>query len=262
MSAWVRAVCMEREQAFEDQIKSVVRLLRRPAAGNHQDHRLLFSRLSPGIGVRRRGNVAFARGDTDVTAAVCNVWMSSNKLCPLTWTIELRLEEINDGMVFGIVGRNYRDGKLTASRHAVVVRASDGGVVHKGADTSLFLRPMKAGDTLRLTVEMQTLTLTVSLVGDHHLTSSEVSIDKIPHEVAVAVQFAKGPPQRVRILRFATEKPMGSSGRLSRSKALWDDESVQQPLQKRLTYMNLFSWRDRAPVHCELEETSVASSLS
>ena len=173
-------------------------------------------------------------------------------------------------MAIGICFHNFRerDGLLTESRHSLVARASDGAVLRKGTSTGLLLRPFKEGDILRLTIDMQARELTFELLASGEAdgntrNSAAVTVERLPNEVVVAVGFpgsseSDASPQRVKILSCSSERPV----RACRREA-WDhDDNIQPPLHQRPTYTNLFSWRDRAPVHCALEEASVASSLT
>jgi len=269
MAHWLRAVCVEREAAFECQFKSIVRMIRSPtSAAEEIEQPLRFSiRQRPaGIRISRRGNVASSQGGAS-DALLCGIWMPSAR--PLTWQVDLAVEEAHAEMVIGVVGRNYRGGSLAASKHTAVVRVNDGRIVSKGADTPFMLRPLVRGDKLRLIVDMQARELTFELVGAHHAVSCAAAgcaatIERIPEEVTVAVGFASSStalPQRVRLLGCVSDKPVRQPSSARASKGLWDDDNVQQPLHQRPTYKNLLSWRARAPVHCALEEASVASSL-
>jgi len=177
--------------------------------------------------------------------------------------VDLQIEEVHAEMVLGVVGRNYRGGPLAASKHAAVVRASDGVLVHKGADTPFVLRPLARGDKIRLNVDMRARELTLELIDSTDgAIGCAATIERIPNEVTVAVGFASSAaaaPQRVRLLSCVSDRPPNRP--VTPRMALWEDENVQTPLHQRATYKNLLSWRSRAPVHCALEEASVASSL-
>ena len=62
---------------------------------------------------------------------------------PLVWTCALVLEEVSEGTLIGVVGRNYNveawDASLRESRHAVVVHAGTGLVYRKRLGTILGL---------------------------------------------------------------------------------------------------------------------------
>jgi len=155
-------------------------------------------------------------------------------------------------MVLGVVGRIYRGGPLAASKHAAVVRASDGVLVHKGADTPFVLRPLARGDKIRLNVDMRARELTLELIDSTDgAIGCAATIERIPNEVTVAVGFASSAaaaPQRVRLLSCVSDRPPNRP--VTPRMALWEDENVQTPLHQRATYKNLLSWRSRAPVHC------------
>merc|ERR1712097_171138 len=178
---------------------------------------------------------------------------------------KLLIEEISSpDMCVGVISRNYREGPLASSKHAVAIRSGDGAITHKGRETSLSLRPLRSGDVLCLTMDMQTHELTFGLLesGESALT---VTIDNIMSDVTFAVGFAgSGQEGRVRITDCTSEKSQypASPLRKSMSRDLWDEDNVQTPLHQRPTYKDLLSHLSRVPLKCEIEEASVASTLS
>ena len=167
-------------------------------------------------------------------AQLCDTWIAGGRK-GMIWTVALQLESVTDDTTIGIVGRNFYpsswESELAASRHAIVLRCGDGMVTYKGKSSSFVLRPLKSGDKLSLTLDMQTLAMTVELMGkDVGSILASVELESLPAELTVAVGFAasaKGAPQqRVRIVGCTCEKPgMQLSGK--RVKDLWDDENVQ-----------------------------------
>jgi len=263
-AAWLRAIAAEREAAFDSQIRLVAKKLTN-WNWRHADQPLRFrARCRAGVRVSSRRNVVEAQGPS-CAAALCDRWFSCSQSSPLTWTVELKLEAVHPEMAIGVCSQNYQDGCLTTSRHGVVARASDGAIFHKGTATSLVLRPMRNGDTVRLTVDMQACELTFELLssgeGLGKSCGAIATVERLPNNVTIAVGLRGSPEasplQRVRIVSSSSERPVRAPER-----GLWDaDDNAQPPLHQRPTYKNMLSWRDRAPVHCALEEASVASSL-
>jgi len=153
----------------------------------------------------------------------------------MVWAVALHLVSVTDETTIGVVGRNFYpsswESELAASRHAIVLRCGDGMVSYKGKSSSFVLRPLKSGDKLMLTLDMQTLQMTVELMGkEPGSILSSLELEALPAELTVAVGFAQGgagvPQQQVRIVGCTCEKPgMELNGK--RVKDLWDDENVQ-----------------------------------
>ena len=82
-------------------------------------------------------------------------------------TVAIECHEMTDDMYLGVVGRNYNpqdwNGKLSESKHAIVLHAATGRVYHKGAETSFVLRPLTSGARLIMTIDMQTRELSLEL---------------------------------------------------------------------------------------------------
>ena len=82
-------------------------------------------------------------------------------------TVAIECHEMTEDTYIGVVGRNYNpqdwNGKLSESKHAIVLHAATGRVYHKGAETSFVLRPLTSGARLIMTIDMQTRELSLEL---------------------------------------------------------------------------------------------------
>lgn len=217
---------------------------------------LRFSTDKLGAGVSLNNDGALASAGAQV-AQLGNVWIPAGRK-PLVWTIAIALESIQPDTTIGIVGRNFWPAEwertLETCTHAVVLRCGDGKVRFKGKGTSFVLKPLTSGAKLNVTLDMQTLEMTVDLLGEGpgDIVAS-MTIENIPSEVTVAVGFAKGAPQHVRIVGCTCEKPgMFLSGKLN--KDLWDEDNVIEPLA-------LDCQSGRGQLEQRQEEAKVAMSL-
>jgi len=235
-------------------------------AANRLDNKkvpLAFTSQKTGAGVELRDDGKCAASDgAAVGCQLADVWMAGGRK-PLVWTCALVLEEVAEDTLIGVVGRNHwgkpwdAEAPLTSSTHAVVLRCGDGAVKHKGRSTSLKLRKLSSGARLNIIVDMQTLEMTVEVLGkDPSQVLSSVTIEGIPSgEIALAVGFAaSGAAQRVRLVGCESEKPeMHLTGKFH--KDLWDDDNVIKPLQ--LNALN----RERGPNTAQQNEIATALLL-
>jgi len=246
-------------------LRQSVRISPEGVACRQQPLRFRSRRSCAAVRLSKRGNVVSSHvsGVSSHATATTDICMSSRKGA-LIWKAKLLIEEISSpDMCIGVISRNYTEGPLASSKHAVVIRCGDGSITHKGLATNLSLRPIQAGDMLCLTMDMQTHELTFELLerGESILM---VTIENIMSDVTFVVGFAaSGQEGRVRITDCTSEKSQypASPLRKSMSRDLWDDDNVQTPLHQRPTYKDLLSHISRVPLKCKVQEASVASTL-
>ena len=189
-------------------------------------------KLAQGVSLNAARDTA---SSTKRGAQLCDTWITGGKR-GMIWTIALALESVTEDTTIGVVGRNFFpsswEEELAASRHSIVLRCGDGAVSYKGKRSSFVLRPLKSGDKLTLTLDMQTQQMTVELMGKSPgSVLSSLELEALPAELTVAVGFGTGgsgvPQQRVRVVGCTCEKP-GLQLNGKRVKDLWDDENVQR----------------------------------
>lgn len=197
-----------------------------------QDVPLRFTsqKIGAGVSLDASGSIASAGA---LTVQLGDQWIRSGRK-PMIWTVALELESVLPDTTIGVVGRNFWPGEwersLATSTQALVLRCGDGSVKMKGKATSFVLRPITSGARLHLVLDMQTQELTVELVGKKagEVLSSMV-VDGLFSELTVAVGFAAGAAQRVRIVGCTCMKPeMELTGKLR--KDLWDEDNKIHPL--------------------------------
>lgn len=219
---------------------------------------LQFSRekKASAIELSADGAIAMSKGDA-VGVQLCDHWMASGSK-PLIYTVAVVLDDITPQTVLGVVGRNFFpsdwDTDITKSTHAVLVRCGDGKIVYRGKETSFILRKLTSGAKLNFVIDMQTLEMTIEVVGKDGTAVSEIMVERIPSEVTFAVGFvAGGAPQSVRVVGCKKEKPgMLLMGKFR--KDLWDDENVQKPLP-------LNTKKEHGALQAQNDEIKIASTL-
>mmetsp|Transcript_8578 Transcript_8578/g.17264 ORF Transcript_8578/g.17264 Transcript_8578/m.17264 type:complete len:248 (-) Transcript_8578:155-898(-) len=158
-------------------------------------------------------------------------------------TIAIECHELNEDAYIGLVGRNYNpedwSGKLSESKHGIVLHTATGRITHKGSGTSFVLRKLHPGARLVLTVDMQKRELTFELKASgaddakafsnaEAPSESTLVVEDIQAEVALAVCLGPG-DQRLRLAGCVRSKPeMTLLGK--RVKDFWDEENVVPPL--------------------------------
>lgn len=214
-------------------------------------------KLGVGVSVSGDGRVA-SRQSSGVGVQLTNEWMVGAGKEPKVWTAAIELEEVQEDTCIGVVGRNYFPSDwtdpLTKSTHAIVMRCGDGRVSYKGKSTSFVLRPLASGARLHLVMDMQTRELTFELVGkEAGSVVASLTVEGIPAELTVAVGFASGGPQSVKVVGCTREKPeMKLLGKMR--KDLWDDDNVIKPLPLNVK-------KERGLREAQLNEIAVAQSL-
>ena len=235
-------------------------------------------KLGGGIELDQERRVASRAGggDDGWACQLLDRWLSKE-----TTTIALCCEKLAGDAQIGLVGRNYYPGSwdapLSESRHAVVIDVKTGHVHRKGKETMLtlpdaavaaniadsFRRQLRggieggkrrgrnaavvpSGALLQLVVDMRHRELTVQLMarempGEDPTVISEVTIEELPAEVAVAVCFGPG-EHAVRVLGSSTAKP--DAHRCSTQRDLWDEFNVIPPIP-----MHSHSCSDRQKMH-------------
>jgi hypothetical protein len=205
------AKAAEQHAAVKDMLKAAAaQAVQKEEDGPIKTVPLKFTTQKIGAGVSLGGDGEVASAGA-LACQLTDAWMQGGRK-PLIWTIAMHLEEITPGTTIGIVGRNFWSSEwersLETSTHAIVLRCGDGSIRHKGKGTSFMLRPLKSGAKLTFTLDMQTLEMTIDLIGKGPGdVISSLTVENIQSEVTLAVGFAKGPPQRVRLLRPAHQPP-------------------------------------------------------
>ena len=215
-----------------------------------------------GIGVSVGGDGGTAsRQASGWGVQLADHWMAGAGKNPMVWTVAVALDEVEPDTCIGIVGRNYWPSDwadpLTSCQHAIVMRCGDGRISYKGKNTSFVLRPLTSGARLHLVLDMQTRELTFELLtskpGLAPVVTGSVTVDGIPAELTLAVGFASGGRQSVRVAGCTREKPdMKLLGKMR--KDLWDDDNIIKPLPLNVK-------KERGLRDQQLSEMEVAQSL-
>ena len=148
--------------------------------------RFLSSKVGPGVSLSEGGAVAAYDGSVGSwSAQIGDAWISKD-----VTTIALSCEELSEDTAIGIVGRNFFpsdwDAPLQKSGHAVVLRAGDGKVFHKGRNTSFFLKPLENGSRINVILDMQARPCREP-VGDRRV---RVKVGRhVPAEVSGAAEY-------------------------------------------------------------------------
>ena len=225
---------------------------------------MAFVKTKTGAGVTLSENGKTVSSDGKVVGCqLADTWMAGGRK-PLVWTCAIVLEEVSEDTTIGVVGRNYfpstwdAQAPLAKSTHAVMLRCGDGTVNHKGKGTSFILRKLKSGTRLHMILDMQTLEMTIELLGDDKTAVvASLQVENMPSEITLAIGFAaSGEKQSVRIVGCKKEKPeMHLNGKLR--KDLWDDDNIQTPLA-----LNVREGKERGALQQQQAEIAVAASLN
>ena len=267
--------CAELAEAYDSTLVVAQQLIRQRSKGedpfDEATPEALAFTPAAGVTLSRLGSTAHSDEEPSNGArpavARCNRWMRAGRKA-LVWRVTFDLREIQPDTCIGVLGRNYTHPcnwhtDLFSSKHAVVVRCGDGSVFRKGQRTPLILRPLPTkGCKLRLTLDQQALELTLEVLGKEQssVLGSLVVETLAASEVTPAIGFASGgEPQSVRLVSCSSEAPTLSPSSASKTKDLWDDDNIVQPLHFRPTYKDLFSHAERAPQHAARHEMIVSA---
>ena len=130
-------------------------------------------------------------------AQISDTWISKD-----VTTFALSMESVTEDTCIGIVGRNFNsspgwDAPLVEHKWAIVLRAGDGKVFHKGRGTSFILKPLESGARLNVVVDMQLREMTYELLGEEtENIISSLTVENIPAELALGIKmYASGKTQ-------------------------------------------------------------------